>query len=453
MTYAAQAGQPVRAGQAPTQHPQDSAPIRPGARQRAAAKTDPRLDWWRDARFGLFIHWGLYAIPAGEWNGERIPGLGEWIMNRAKIPVREYERLAQQFNPVKFNADEWVGLAKRAGQQYLTITAKHHDGFCLWDSKVTDYDVVDATPFKRDVLKELAAACAQQGIRLCFYYSQTQDWHHPGGDGNDWDPPAGHIPTDEEFDAYVREYAAAQVRELLTRYGPIGMIWFDTPRRMTQEQSRFLAGLVHQLQPACLVNGRIGNDVGDYASSRDNVIPEELVEMDWEVPATINDTWGFKHDDDHWKSEADLIRKLVDTASKNGNYLLNVGPTAEGVIPPPSVARLEAMGRWLAQNGESVYRTKAGPLQGLPWGRTTAQRNDPRILYLHVFEWPQGGTLRVPASAASPAAPAQVSLPRAWLLADRSPLPVSREGDAWIVKGPPTAPDPIDTVVVLEQMT
>ena len=190
----------------------DQGAIRQGSGQRPEARHDRRLDWWRDAKFGLFIHWGLYAIPAGVWQGEQIPGIGEWIMLRARIPVAEYEQLARQFNPVQFDAAAWVGLAKEAGQRYLVITAKHHDGFCLFDSALTDYDIVDATPFGRDPLKELAAECRRQGIRLCFYYSQTQDWHHPGGDGNDWD----YDEAGKDFDGYIEDYVKPQVRELLT---------------------------------------------------------------------------------------------------------------------------------------------------------------------------------------------------------------------------------------------
>ena len=412
----------------------DEGPIRRGARQRADAKSDPRLTWWREARFGLFIHWGLYAIPAGEWKGERIPRIGEWIMLRAQIPVKEYEQLATQFNPVKFNAAEWVALAKRAGQKYLTITAKHHDGFCMFDSKVTDYDIVDATPFGRDPMKELAAECKKQGIKLCFYYSQTQDWHHPHGDGNDWDYP---VPTDEQFDSYVREYVGPQVRELLTNYGPIGLIWFDTPKRMTLDQSRFLRGLVNEVQPDCLVCGRIGNDMGDYAQARDNVIPEDLVEMDWETPATINDTWGYKHYDEDWKSREDLIRKLVDCASKNGNYLLNVGPTAEGVIPEPSVQRLEQMGKWLEVNGESIYGTTAGRLQGLPWGRSTEKGS---TLYLHVFDWPAGGTIQVDGLSGVTSA----------RLVGGASLDVQTKGNGVVVQGPAKAPDAAASVIALQ---
>jgi len=203
--------------------------IRQDRVQRPEARTDPRLDWWRDARFGLFIHWGLYAVPAGTWKGEKIAGIGEWIMKRAQIPVAEYEQLAVQFNPVEFDADAWVRMAKAAGQKYIVITSKHHDGFCLYHSKVTDYNIVDATPFDRDPIAELAEACQRHGLKLGFYYSQTQDWHHPNGDGNDWD----YVEDEKDFAGYVETYVKTQVRELLTRYGPVCLIWFDTPKGMT----------------------------------------------------------------------------------------------------------------------------------------------------------------------------------------------------------------------------
>jgi alpha-L-fucosidase len=403
--------------------------IQAGDAQRAGASGEGRMEWFRAARFGMFIHWGLYAIPAGRWKGQSIAGIGEWIMHRARIPIAEYQQLASQFNPIKFDADAWVALARRAGQKYLTITAKHHDGFCMFDSKLTDYDIADATPFKRDPLLEIAAACERQGIKLCFYYSQTQDWHHPNGDGNDWDYDEG----TKDFDAYVENYVKPQVTELLTNYGPLGMIWFDTPRRMLRAQSQALVDLVHQLQPECVVNGRIGNGLGDYGESRDNVIPGTRREYDWEVPATINDTWGFKSDDQNWKSVDDLVHKLVEVASKNGNYLLNVGPTAEGIIPQPCVERLEAIGRWLATNGEAIYGTRGGALQGLDGLRST-QRND--TLYVHVFDWPTGGQLRLPAR-----------ISRARLLADGAPLAVQSTGDGSTLKVPAQPPDPIDTVI------
>jgi alpha-L-fucosidase len=356
----------------------DEGAIRVGAEQRSDARSDPRLDWFRAARFGMFIHWGLYALPAGVWNGKSIQGIGEWIMLRARVPVAEYERLAGRFNPTSFDTNAWVALAAEAGAKYLVITAKHHDGFCMFKTKLTSYNIVDATPFGRDPMTELAEACQRHGIRFCFYYSQTQDWHHPNGDGNDWD----YDEAKKDFGGYVEDYVRPQVRELLTNYGPIGLIWFDTPKRMTIEQSRSLVDLVHEIQPECLVNGRIGNGLGDYAESRDNVIPSETLPLDWEVPATINDTWGFKTDDHNWKSPSDLVRKLIDVASKDGNYLLNVGPTAEGLIPEPSIERMRAVGRWLRANGEGIYGTRAGPLQGLHGVRSTQSAS---TIYFHVF--------------------------------------------------------------------
>src|ERR1700733_852112 len=223
------------------------------------AAREHRLEWWRDARFGMFIHWGLYALPAGYWGGKPVPRIGEWIMNPAKIPVAQYEKLAAKFDPVRFDADQWVSVARNAGMKYIVITAKHHDGFAMFSSKVSKYNIVDATPFHRDPMKELAAACRRQGIRLCFYYSQTQDWHEPDGVGNTWDFPD---ESKKDFNRYFQAKVIPQVKELLTQYGPIGLIWFDTPRNMTKEQSKQLADLVHQLQPDCLVNGRVGNGMG-----------------------------------------------------------------------------------------------------------------------------------------------------------------------------------------------
>ncbi len=409
--------------------------IRQEALQRAEARTDPRLDWWRDAKFGMFIHWGLYAVPAGTWKGEKVPGIGEWIMKRAQIPVAEYEQLTAQFNPVEFDADAWVKLAKAAGQRYLVITSKHHDGFCMYHSQVTDYNIVDATPFDRDPIAELADACQRHGLRLGFYYSQTQDWHHPNGDGNDWD----YVEEEKDFDSYVETYVKPQVRELLTRYGPVALIWFDTPKRMTEAQSRALLNLVHELQPDCLVSGRVGNSMGDYTSARDNKIPPVAVDTDFETPATINDTWGFKAYDHNWKSIEDMVRKLVDIASKGGNYLLNVGPTAKGVIPQASVGRLLGMGAWLDVNGESLYGTRPGPVQGLDWCRSTVKGDN---VYLHIFDWPDDGKLVIPGEVGA--------VKNAYILGDPSaaPLPI---GENLTIQALPEALDPIDTVVVLER--
>ncbi|HID08486.1 MAG TPA: alpha-L-fucosidase [Armatimonadetes bacterium] len=394
-----------------------------------------RMAWWRDAKFGMFIHWGLYAIPAGIWKGEEIPGIGEWIMFRARIPVREYEQLAKQFNPVKFNADEWVNIAKSAGMKYIVITAKHHDGFSMYDSKVTTYDIVDATPFGRDPMKELAGACEKHGIKFCFYYSHVQDWHHPDAVGNDWD----YDESEKDFDRYFREKALPQVRELLTQYGPIGLMWFDTPKNISREHAEELKALVRELQPMCIINGRIGHNIGDYREMGDNQIPDEVVPGDWETPATINDTWGYKSTDHNWKSVKTLIFKLVDIVSKGGNYLLNVGPTAEGIIPEPSVERLLAMGEWLKVNGESIYGAGPTPFTEFPWRCTTK----PGKLYLHMFER-HAGDVEVPKLKGK--------VRRAYLLADaeRAELPTKQTDDGVAITLPSEAPDAIDSVVVLE---
>ena len=318
-----------------------------------------RLAWFHQAKFGLFIHWGLYAIPAGEWKGQHVPGLGEWIMNRGRIPVADYEALAGQWKPVHFDAEAWVRMAEDAGMKYIVITAKHHDGFALYDSKVSRWDVADATPDKRDILKQLAAACQKHGMPLGFYYSQAQDWHERNGAGNDWD----FGPDDKkDFDQYLREKAEPQVRELLTGYGPVALVWFDTPRMMSAERAQRFVDLVRSLQPKTLIDGRLGA-AGDYVTTGDNVIPGEVLSEAWETPATVNHTWGYRKDDRDWKSPGEVVFKLIDIVSKGGNYLLNVGPMADGVVPQPSQDVLRTVGAWLKVNGEAVYGAGA-----TPWG-------------------------------------------------------------------------------------
>jgi len=418
-----------------------------GAADSAEEQRQKRMAWWREARFGMFIHWGLYAVPAGEWKGKLIPGIGEWIQRRAKIPVADYAKLADQFNPVQFNANEWVAVAKSAGMKYMVITAKHHDGFAMYGSEVSKYNIVDATPYRKDPLKELAAACQKAGFKLGFYYSQAVDWHEPdaGGEANTWDFPD---KSKKDFGRYLEQKVKPQLRELLTGYGPVAILWFDAASdSLTPEQSRSIANLVHTLQPNCLVSGRIHNDAGDYYEAGDNQVNIGKVARDWETPVTLNNTWGFKKDDQNWKSSTMLIRQMARVAGRGGNYLLNVGPTAEGVIPHPSVDRLAAVGQWMKMNGESIYGSSAGPFSyELPWGVITSR---PRELYLHVFEWPKQELVMYGLKS---------KVSRAYLLADpaRKPLPFKQSSNAAIghyelsIRTPASAPDVNDSVVVLE---
>jgi len=408
----------------------------------AELERDRRLKWFREARFGLMIHWGLYAVPAGEWKGKLIPGLGEWIMNRARIPISEYEQLALQFNPVKFDADAWVRMARDAGMKYIVITSKHHDGFAMYGSKASKYNIVDATPFRRDVMKELAAACHKYGLKLCFYYSQTQDWHEPDAVGNDWDFTP---ESKKNFARYLEEKVKPQVTEILTNYGPIGLIWFDTPRNITKEQSQELVDLVHKLQPDCLVSGRVGHGLGDYDSAGDNQISVGQVKRDWETPVTMNDTWGFKRDDQNWKPTNILIQQLVQVSSRGGNYLLNVGPTSEGLIPQPSVERLTEVGKWLKLNSEAVYGAGPSPFPyELPWGLLTTKSGK---VFLHVFKWPSKALIIYGLKS---------KVRRAYLLSNKERLKFTQQADepmdhyALKIELPASAPDKNDSVIVLE---
>ena len=317
-------------------------------------KKDCGQQWWKEAKFGMFIHWGLYAQLAGSWKGQEVTGIGEWIMKRLEIPIPEYEKVAAEFNPTGFNAAEWVKIAKNAGMKYIVYTAKHHDGFAMFHSDCTKYNIVDATPFGRDPVSELSRECAKEGIKLCFYYSQAQDWHESDGYGY------GPVPDEKKnFRRYLDEKCKPQLRELLTKYGKIGLIWFDTPQIMSVEHSQELKDFVKSIQPECIVSGRIGNRLGEYMSTGDNRIPILPFDGDWEVPATINETWGFKQNDRNWKNPFDILSLLLKINSRGGNYLLNVGPDSRGIIPEESVNVLNKVGDFLKKNGEAVYATKA----------------------------------------------------------------------------------------------
>ncbi len=388
------------------------------------------MAWWREARFGMFIHWGVYSVPAR----------GEWVMYNEKIPVSEYEKFPPQFNPVRFNATEWVRIAKAGGVRYIVITSKHHDGFCMWDSKVSTYDIMDATPFKRDVLRELADACKKEGIRLCFYHS-IMDWHHP--DEN----PA-------RFQLYRDKYLKPQLEELIKNYDP-GVLWFDGQwiPEWDETQGRELYAELRKLQPDLIINNRIGKgrndpgvaEIGDFGTPEQYIPTDDIGGLDWESCMTMNDHWGYAAKDSNWKSVGTLVDNLVDIASKGGNYLLNVGPTSLGEIPTASVARLEAMGRWLKVNGESIYGTTASPFESTAWGRSTQKLlpDGRHRLYLHLFEWPKSGVLAVTSLGSDP--------DNAILLGSGGAhLPFHRAGDTLLVTLPARPQDTLASVVALD---
>jgi alpha-L-fucosidase len=425
-----------------------------------------KMKWWREARFGMFIHWGVYTVPAGTHNGQKINRIGEWIMNRGKIPVAEYRNYAKQFNPVHYDPEAWVKMAKDAGMKYIVITSKHHDGFALFDSKVTDWDIVDATPYGKDLIKPLAEACRKHGIKLGLYYSHAQDWVNPGGaaarkkttegwanpdsakidaytetHGGHWDP----AQTTKSMTEYMYEVAIPQVKEILTNYGDIAVLWWDTPTGMTDEYAEKLNSLL-TLQPGIITNDRLKrpNYPGDYKTPEQRIPKlEELDGKDWETCMTMNETWGYKSYANNWKSTKTLIQNLIDIASKGGNYLLNVGPKADGTFPEESVERLAEIGTWMKVNGEAIYHTKASPLQPLNWGRCTRQEEgEYTTLYLSVFEWPENGELFVPGL--------QNKIRSAKLLANGETLKTKRGSTGVTITVPQKAPDPIATVIKLQ---
>lgn len=408
--------------------------------QTAAPLTTPgKMDWWRKARLGMFIHWGVYAVPAGHYKDKEVGGLGEWIMHDASIPRSDYEQYAKQFNPVKYDAEAWVRMAKEAGMKYIVITAKHHDGFALFDSKASDWNVVKATPYGKDLLKPFVEACRRQGMKLGFYYSQANDWFNPGGAAarGHWDPT-----QKGSMDEYIEKVAVPQVREILTQYGDVVELWWDVPTDMNRQRADKLAALL-PLQPGIITNDRLGGHYKGDISTPEQYIPATGIEgRDWETCMTMNDTWGFKTNDNNWKSAASLIRNLVDIASKGGNYLLNVGPTAEGEFPQPIVDRLQAIGKWTSVNGEAIYGTAASPFKVLPWGRATQRKEgSTTTLYLHVFAWPKNGKLLVPGLAGK--------FKSARLLSNGKALTFKATADGLEIKVPAAAPDPVAAVIVL----
>jgi alpha-L-fucosidase len=396
-------------------------------------------EWFQDAKFGLFVHWGVYSVL----------GDGEWVMNNRKIAVPEYEKLPALFNPTAFDAAEWVALVKAAGMKYVTITSKHHDGFAMWDSRVSDWDVVDRTPYKKDVLKLLADECRRQGIRLFFYHSQL-DWHHPdyfprGRTGRD-----ARRAEQGEWSRYL-DYMDAQLRELLTGYGPIGGIWFDgwwdKPEADWRLEKTY--ALIHELQPAALIGSNHhrrpfpGEDFqmfekdlpgGKTASFNQD---SEIGELPLETCETMNNSWGFNLLDTRHKSTQELLHLLVRAAGHDANLLLNVGPMPDGRIQPEFVSRLREMGAWLARNGDAIYGTRGGPVPPRPWGATTRKGDK---VYVHILDWPDPvlSLPRLPKAVA-----------KAYRLAGGAPVIATAQADALTLRLGADR-DPLDTVVVLE---
>lgn len=429
---------------------------------------DARLAWWREARFGMFIHWGLYSIPAGTWNGQQIPSIGEWIMNNASIQVADYKALAANFNPVGFSAHDIVALARSSGMKYIVITAKHHDGFAMFDSRANAFNIVAATPFKRDPLRELADECRKQEIKLGFYYSQDQDWTAPGASAierDHHDPVTHHWDKaqDGDFDTYLHTKAIPQIKELLTKYGDFpAVVWFDTPTaNITPARAAEIVALLNQ-HPNLIWNNRLGGTYkGDTETPEQYIPPQGFPGRDWEACMTMNETWGFKSYDTDFKSTDTLLRNLIDIASKGGNYLLNIGPDSHGVVPAAEVERLQAMGKWLQVNGEAIYGTGPtlfGPEAGSPSATEKDNKGNPKFvpawqwrsttkpdrIYLEIFAWPASGSFHLD------------KMPRnvtgAYLLGDptRKALGVKQTGQTVDVALPTQALDPVVTVVVLD---
>jgi alpha-L-fucosidase len=420
---------------------------------------DARMAWWREAKFGMFIHWGVFSVPAGFYHGKPVDGIGEWIMNKGKIPMAEYQEFAKQFDPVKFNADAWVKIAKDAGMKYIVITSKHHDGFAMFDSKASDWNIVKATPYAHDPLNDLAAACRKEGIKLGFYYSQAQDWNNGGSAaGGKWDKAQEH-----SMDDYIDKIAVPQVREILTNYGPDipAVLWWDTPIDMNKERAEKIYNAVEELKPNVIMNNRLGGGYkGDTETPEQHIPAQGYPGRDWETCMTMNNTWGFKRDDNNWKSTETLIRNLCDIASKGGNYLLNVGPTSEGLIPQPSIERLAEVGQWMRVNGESIYGSGPTPF-GAEAGAYSATEKDkkgkpvfkpawdwrattkPGKIYIQIFKW-QAGKIELPA--------VKGKVTKAYLLADEThtALDVKQTDTGVTISLPDKAPDAIASVLCLD---
>jgi alpha-L-fucosidase len=425
---------------------------------------DERIAWWQEAKFGMFVHWGLYSLPGGEWKGNKVSGYAEHLMRKEKISKAEYLELARQFNPVNFNADEWIRLAKNAGMRYFIITSKHHDGFAMYDSKVSDFDIIDQTPFKRDPMTELAAACKKYGMKFGFYYSHAFDWEHPDAPGNDWEyrNPGGDKnisggPNGEKnwFDfhpedlpkaiRYVDEKAIPQIHELLQKYHP-DILWFDTPGKLPLSENIRILKAIREVDNKVVVNGRLARSAamsfGDYKNTADRPAEFYPVEGDWEAIPTTNESYGYHQYDQSHKSPGHFIRLMANAAARGGNLLMNIGPMGDGRIDPKDASILNTIGQWMNVNSESIYGTSTTPLSLQSWGTSTRRKNK---LYLHVFQWPANRQLVVGGLKSN--------LTKAYLLADpaKKQLKSKRLNNLDLVLYlPEKAPDVVNSVIVIE---
>lgn len=393
---------------------------------------------FRNGNYAMFIHWGLYSNLANEYMGKTYYGIGEWIMSprMANIPVDEYMALAKDFNPVKFDAETIVKLAKKAGMKYIIITSKHHDGFAMYDSEISDFNIVDATPFNRDPMKELAEACKKEGIGFGFYYSQNQDWTAPGGKSG---PQTNAQGDTVSFHDYFYNKCLPQVNEITTRYGDMVLIWFDTPGGMPEEYARELMKLVHKNQSEAFVSGRIGHGLGDYQTLGDMEVPDENVEGLWEAVDVTNDSWGYAWYDQNWKSPTEILERLISTVARGGTYMLNIGPKGDGSIPEYAAKSLEASGRWIDNYPQVIYAANPSPWKhALPWGDVTRQGD---TLFLAIYDWPSNGQLFVPGL--------KNRIKSANLLtgAEKKMIRYQREENAVVLDLPPSAPGHFISVI------
>lgn len=426
----------------------------------ASMKThDQRIQWWRQAKFGMFIHWGIYSLPGGEWKGKKVSGYAEHLMRKEKISRAEYLDLAHRFNPVKFNAEEWILHAKKAGMKYFIITSKHHDGFAMFDSKVSDFDIMDQTPFKRDPMAELAAAARKHGIKFGFYYSHAFDWEHPDAPGNDWEykNPGGdlnlyggrewydlHPGLLKKAQRYVDEKAIPQIKELIAKYHP-DILWFDTPHKLPLSENIRILKAIREADPNVVVNGRLvrsaSANFGDYKNTADRPAEFYPVTGDWEAIPTTNESYGYHKFDNSHKPAGHFIQLLASAASRGGNLLMNIGPKGDGSFDTKDLNILNGIGNWLKKNGESIYGSSASPLPLQSWGVSTLKGNK---LYLHVFHWPSNGKLYVGGLKSATG--------KVYLLSDaKKTFPLKRlNATDILITLPQKAIDTINTVLVVE---